>query len=366
MSESRTVGLRVLARTEVLAAVPAPTFAEEERARVVAEWWRSDGLDVRVDEAGNVWGGLRPGTGPAVVICAHLDTVFGESVDHRPRRDGNRLYGPGVGDNSVAVAALSALHDLLPERLAIPVWIVATVGEEGAGNLVGARHVVAHPQAPIGWMIAVEGNYLGRVVHRAVGSVRWRVEFTGPGGHAWERADAPSAVHAMGALIATLAPLSAPESVNGRRTVNVGRAGGGEAINARARSAWCEVDVRSVDADVLARLEEEVASAARAAAPGVAVELHEFGRRPAGVVGDDHPLVQSAVRALQRAGLRAKLGAASTDANAAYAAGIPAVAVGITTGEGEHTLGEWIDLDPIGEGVTVLANTVIGLSAVGA
>ena len=45
-------------------------------------------------------------------------------------------------------------------------------------------------------MIAIEGNYLGRVVNTGVGSVRWRVRYTGPGGHAWERADAPSAVHA--------------------------------------------------------------------------------------------------------------------------------------------------------------------------
>ena len=194
----------------------------------------------------------------------------------------------------------------------------------------------------------MEGNYLGRVVHRAVGSVRWRVEFAGPGGHAWERADAPSAAHAMGSLIATLAPLSAPESVNGRRTVNVGRAGGGEAINA-APVGMCEVDVRSVDADVLARLEEEVESAARAAVVGVAVsstssDADRPGRLPT-ITRWCNP------RCGRCSGpAAAQLGAASTDANAAYAAGIPAVAVGITTGEGEHTLGEWIDVEPIGRG----------------
>jgi acetylornithine deacetylase/succinyl-diaminopimelate desuccinylase-like protein len=146
--------------------------------------------------------------------------------------------------------------------------------------------------------------------------------------------------------------------------VNVGRVGGGEAINARARSAWCEVDVRSADADVLAQLEVEVVSAVRAAVPGVTVELHEFGRRPAGAVADDHPLVEAAVQALHRAGWQAELGAASTDANAAYAVGIPAVSVGVTTGSGEHTLGEWIDVEPIEEGVKVLADTIVELSTV--
>jgi hypothetical protein len=149
----------VLERTESLAAVPAPTFAEERWARLVGEWWREDGLEVRVDEAGNVWGMLRPGAGHGVVVCAHLDTVFDESVDHRPLRDGGRLYGPGVGDDTVAVAALSALDRLLPAKVGAPVWIVATVAKEGLGDLAGTRHAVARPPGPIGWMIAVEvGN----------------------------------------------------------------------------------------------------------------------------------------------------------------------------------------------------------------
>jgi len=108
-----------------------------------------------------------------------------------------RLCGPSVADDSVGVAALSAVATLLAAPSSTgPVWLVATVGEEGMGNLAGIRHALAHPPAPVAAVIAVEGNYLGRVVITGVGSVRLRVRYAGPGGHAWGAAEAPSAVHA--------------------------------------------------------------------------------------------------------------------------------------------------------------------------
>ena len=186
----------VLRRTAELAVIPAPTGEEAERAALVSNWWRGDGWSgAQIDGAGNVWAQVRSGPGPAVVLCAHLDTVFGRDVDHRVRIEGDRLYGPGVGDNAVAVAALSAVGQLVAENVSSgsPVWILATVAEEGLGNLAGVRWALDHPIADLGAMVALEGNYLGRIGATAVGSVRWRVEIEGPGGHAWEAAATPSA-----------------------------------------------------------------------------------------------------------------------------------------------------------------------------
>mgnify|MGYP006137638239 CR=1 FL=1 len=52
------------------------------------------------DAAGNVLG-LRPGStgdadGRAVVVCAHLDTVFPAGTPLTVRREGPRLVGPGI------------------------------------------------------------------------------------------------------------------------------------------------------------------------------------------------------------------------------------------------------------------------------
>src|SRR6202034_4025147 len=135
---------------------------------------------------------------PAVLLCAHLDTVFGPEITHAVVRHGGRLSGPGVGDNTVAVCALSALDALLPGDLRHPVWIVATTGEEGLGNLAGVRGLLDDPPGPVRALIALEGNYLGRVNVTGVGSTRWRVTVTGPGGHAREEARVPGPGRARG------------------------------------------------------------------------------------------------------------------------------------------------------------------------
>jgi tripeptide aminopeptidase len=347
----------VLARTIALAEIPAPTGGEGARATLVASWWERDGWhDVHTDATGNVWARVRDGEGPAVMLCAHLDTVFAADVPHDTKVEGDRLLGPSVGDDSVAVAALSAAACLLVATPGPPVWLLATVGEEGLGDLVGVRGALASPPAPVGALIAVEGNYFGRVSSVGVGSLRWRVTVRGPGGHAWEASSAPSAVHAMASMIADLARLH----VAGARTAaNAGRVGGGEAINARARVAWFDLDLRADDPSALAELERLAREAIRRyAVDGIGTDLEELGRRPSGSLVATHPLVVAAADALRDAGVVPDFVATSTDANAAHAASIPAIAVGITRGGGEHTPQEWIDIPPIADGVAVLAATV--------
>lgn len=345
----------VLRRTVELAGIPAPTGAEGNRASVVRRWWDDDGWPASIDEAGNVWGQAAGGPGPALLVAAHLDTVFPADLPHEIVATPGRLTGPSVGDDSIGVAALSTVARLaLPA--AGPVWLVATVGEEGMGNLAGIRHALAHAPQPVCAVIAVEGNYLGRVVITGVGSIRWRVRYRGPGGHAWERSGAPSAVHAAAGAAAHIAGLTVPGA---RYSVNIGGIGGGEAINARARDAWFEADLRADTAAALAQLADEAASIITAAAgPGLAVEVAELGRRPAGGVATTSPLAKAATGALARAGLGCEFSAASTDANAAYETGVAAVALGVTRGEGEHTPGEWIETAPVAAGLAVLADTI--------
>ncbi len=402
------LGEAVLRRTVELAEIPAPTGQEGARRERVRSWWQQDRWDdVRADEVGNLWARVRPGWRPGVVLAAHLDTVFDETVDHRVRRDGGRLRGPGVGDDSVGVAALSAIGRLLAGAGGTtPVWLVATVGEEGLGNLRGISEVIRQDLVPLAAVVAIEGNYLGRVATVGVGSVRWRVTVSGPGGHAWEQAAAPSAVHAAAAMVAALGRLpgddpagaghaaspgsggtpgdatagsatpggatpggatpgaghaaSAGATAGGAITsVNVGLFTGGEAVNARARRAVFHVDLRATGSAALADLEDRARRIIGADGGGVVTaEIEEVGRRPAGELAPTHPLALAAAGALRAAGLPASFTAASTDANAAHAAGVPAVAIGVTTGAGEHTPDEWIDTAPLATGIACAADTI--------
>ena len=344
----------VVRRTIELAEVAAPTGEEATRAALVRSWWERDGLDhVHTDAIGNVWANVRSGEGPVVILCAHLDTVFGRDIPHAIRVDGDTLVGPGVGDDSVGVASLSAAGRALADG-ALPVWVLATVGEEGLGNLRGAHAALDAPPAPVAAFVAVEGNYLGRVSTVGVGSTRRRLHVRGPGGHAWEAADTPSAVHAVAAIAAEVAAL--PRAAG--TAVNVGRIGGGSGINVRARHAWLEVDIRADDPEVLVELTSRVEGCFAPTDPRLDIEIEALGDRPAGRLAPGHPLARAAEAALADLNIPCSSPATSTDANAAHARGIPAIAVGVTKGSGEHTVTEWIETRPIEHGVRALARTV--------
>ncbi len=349
---------RVLARTLEICQIPAPPLDEGDRAELVTTWWRQDGLrEVQLDHAGNVWALLRPGTGSGLAVAAHLDTVFPRTVAHGTTRAGSRLIGPGVGDNSVAVAALSTLDMLLPGDLPGPLWLIGTVGEEGLGNLHGIRAALQDPARKVAGVIALEGNYLGRVNTVGIGSHRIRVVLTGRGGHAWEDADVPSVVHVGGHLVAALDTMPRPP---GRSAVNVGTLDGGESINARARHLTLTLDLRAEDQPALDELVATTQGMINQAVADTGVEhrIEVIGSRPAGRIDPSHPLVEVSVQALAKCGISAQLTAASTDANAAYASGIPAVTLGITTGELTHTESEWIEIEPISNGLRALAETI--------
>jgi acetylornithine deacetylase/succinyl-diaminopimelate desuccinylase-like protein len=344
----------VVRRTIALSEVPAPTGGEGDRAELVRSWWEADGHgDVRLDTVGNVWARARAGDGPALLLCAHLDTVFAADVPHAVRTHDGALHGPSVGDDSVGVAALSATASLLGDG-SMPVWLLSTVGEEGLGNLRGAISALEDPPAEVGAFVAIEGNYLGRVSTTGVGSCRRRVTVRGPGGHAWEAADSPSAIHRAAELVVRI------ESIPRARgtSVNIGRIGGGEGINMRAREAWFEVDLRADDPGALDTLTGSLEALLAAVEEPLRVEQEVLGDRPAGRLDPGHPLVGAAVEALASVQIEATSPSTSTDANAAHARGIPAVALGVTTGSGEHTPHEWIAVGPIERGLRALAGTV--------
>ena len=334
----------------------APPFQEALRSDLVASLWQACGLKVDVDELGDVVAELPGGEGPHVYLVAHLDTVFPAATDVRVRTlaDG-RLAAPGVSDNSAALAVLSVLaEEVMAGRIdkRPRLTLVASVGEEGLGDLRGARRVVADHAEAIDIWLAVDGG-LGQVVTGAVGSRRLRATFRAKGGHAWGDRGAPSAIHALGDAVHAITRLEVPSDP--ASSLNVGEVRGGTAVNAIAEEASLLLDVRSVSPDTLAlllgRIEQRLLSVARR--HGVGVELEVVGDRPAGRSADD-ALIELARASLLELGLSAKLAPSSTDASAAVPLGIPALAVGVARGGDAHRLSEWLDPTSMLQGLELL------------
>ncbi len=343
---------------------PAPTFDEGARAVLVEELLRASGAAPRRDAAGNVLAWLPGGHGPTVALVAHLDTVFASDVDVRVREANERCWkAPGIGDNSASVAQLLHLaaqagQGALTDRPRLLLGF--TVGEEGLGDLRGARRLVADVGADLDAFVAVDGH-MGSVVDAGVGSRRLRASFAARGGHSWGDYPAPSAVHALGDAVHALTRIPVPGAP--RSSLNVGQVGGGSAVNAIAASSWLMLDLRSLDRATLDALRAEADKRLRSVARRHRVELvvEAVGDRPAGR-SDDGWLASTAGDVLRAHGLESRLAASSTDANAAMAAGIPAVCLGVYDGGHAHRLDEWLDPTSLAIGASVLRDLLARLA----
>jgi acetylornithine deacetylase/succinyl-diaminopimelate desuccinylase-like protein len=307
------------------------------------------GAPAAIDAVGNVIARLG-GDGPPTVFAAHLDTVFAADTEIAFAHDGDRLAAPGIGDNSLGVAALLHLARHLRGRaLRHPVALVATVGEEGLGDLRGAKALLE--ALPVRAFVAVEGSMIETLTVAAVGSLRLRVTVRGPGGHSWADRGAPSAIHG---LVAMLRDALSVVPAGPQQSFNVGTITGGTAINAIADSASADLDLRAGDEAVLRAMADAVRGVLQA--EGLTVDVEPLGHRPGGALDPADPLLAQARRARAHAGLPpAREEASSTDANAAHGRGIPAITVGITTGGNAHRLDEYVDLAPIAGGLRALA-----------
>ena len=308
-----------------------------------------------MDSLGNVFARL-PGKqkkAKPLIISAHLDTVFPNSINLQAKKEAGRIVAPGIGDNSLGVAALFGILWSLRERnieLAHDVWFVANVGEEGLGDLRGMRGVVERFDKNVIGYLVLEGLALGHIYHRAIGVRRYRVTAKTAGGHSWSDYGQPSAVHELAALVTQLTAIRLPREP--RTTMNVGTFGGGTGINVLASEAKFDLDLRSEDPASLSKLVHQVEELFRFAdRDGVKVLAEIIGQRPAGEISAEHPIVKLAVNCMHEQGLSGVLTAGSTDANIPLSRGIPAVVMGITTGGGAHTTHEYIDLDPIEKGM---------------
>ncbi len=350
-----------------LVGIPAPTHHEQARAEWLATRFREVGLNqIETDAVGNVSGFLpaaklpEESSGPVVLLSAHLDTVFPAGTQIAPALDGDRIQAPGACDNAAGVAGMLAIVRALNEagvELAAPLVVLGNVGEEGEGDLRGVRHVYENGALAgrIAAHIVLDGPGADGAVTQALGSRRYQVTVTGPGGHSFSDAGTPNPIAALATALAALAETAVPEDP--RTTLNLGTISGGISVNSIPESVRATVDFRSTDAEQLVLLEVALHRAVEDAVEywnAKAGNVHgrargqlefaitKIGDRPAAKLPDESPLL-AALRAVDRhLGLRTDLRLGSTDANLPLSIGIPALSMG-AGGEGgaAHTLQEW-------------------------
>lgn len=354
---------RIVAETIQLTEIPAPPFKEAARGQAYMAMLKAAGLaDVEMDAEGNVMG-LRRGTGPAggpvVVLAAHLDTVFPEGTDVKVRREGTKLYAPGIGDDTHSLAVvLGYIRALDAARIKTKrdILFVGNVGEEGPGDLRGTRFLFAKGKYKdrIAAFFSMDGVSAERITYGAVGSRRYRVTFRGPGGHSYGAFGLVNPMAAMGTTVVEMNKIETPTEP--KTTYMTSVVGGGTSVNSIPDAIWLEVDMRSESKEEIAKLDgqflrivsdavdkENLDRSTRAGA--VKAEVKLIGERPTGATRQDAEIVQLTAAAAKAAGYAPILGSGSTDSNIPISLGVPAVTIG-SGGEGgrAHSIEEWIDV----------------------
>src|SRR5690349_8821079 len=343
-----------------ICSIPASPFGEQVRAEYLSRKFSELGLtEVEIDEEGNCLGLLQGSSrSPLIVVSAHLDTVFPVNTNFAVVRRADKLFAPGIADDGCGLVALLALAQAIQaERIPLEgsILFVGTVGEEGEGNLRGVRHLFTKGRwaKDIDAFLSFDGPGMDRITNRALGSRRYRVEVSGPGGHSWGDFGLPNPVHAIGRAISRLAAYPAPKEP--RTTFNVGRIEGGRSVNAIPSHAAMEVDLRSAAEAELQRLDAFFRKAMRDAVdeenvkrrvgdPLLKLNVDLIGDRPTGETPADSPLVELAIEATKMLGVEPRLDQSSTDSNLPISLGIPAITLGAGGSSAfSHSLDEWYD-----------------------
>ena len=368
---------RIIAENIALSEVPAPPFKEAAKAKAFYDLFSKLGLsDVTIDQEGNVTGIRKgKGNGPLLAVASHLDTVFPEGTDVKVKRDGDILRGPGIGDNSRGLAVMLGLVRALEAAKVetdSDILFVASVGEEGLGDLRGMKHLFLKGpwKDKIRTFIAMDGLGLSNVMTTALGSKRYKLTFTGPGGHSYRAFGLVNPMYAMGQFMVEFAKTQVPELT----TYNIGVIGGGTSVNSIPSEGSMEVDIRSVSPPEVEKVSQRMETLARAAvdaenttrstkAGKIELKVELVGDRPAGstvnpffgarlpgaaaapeTAARNSRLAAWAWQALIMQGVKPVLDTSSTDANIAMNLGIPAITIASGSGDRMHALDEWMDV----------------------
>jgi len=339
--------------------IPSPPWGEGARSEWLAQRFTAIGLsDVHRDELGNVLG-IRPGVDPSapfIALSAHIDTVFPAGTPTHVRRDGGKLYGPGISDNSSGIVALLALANAIQAvglANTAPILFIGDVGEEGEGDLRGMRHIYKDPRwsATIASLVVLDGAGSDTIIAEGLGSRRYEIIVRGQGGHSWSDFGVANPIVALARIIDRFTRTPVP--VSPKTTYNIGIIHGGTSVNSIPESATMRVDTRSASVDELDRLERALHEAVDHVIPEITgrkkqelltAEVRVIGNRPAADLPSESQLLK-AIRAVDaQLGNTARIQRASTDANIPLSLGREAIAIGAGgSGGGAHTIHEWYD-----------------------
>lgn len=344
-----------------LCGIPAPSHFEHERAAWCKKWLDENcGKGAYVDGALNVIYPINcEGKDSLTVMVAHTDTVFPDREPMPFREDGEKMYSPGVGDDTASVAVLLLTAKFFAENNIVPekgIMFVCNSCEEGLGDLKGTKGLFKDFAGRIGRFIAFDSN-LDVIADRCVGSHRYEVEVLTQGGHSFGAFGNENAIAALSKMVAEIYKLEVPKKEGTKTTYNVGTIEGGTSVNTIAQNAKMLCEYRSDDVQCMRFMQKEFQRIFQEAQTDkVQVNVTMVGDRPCGDIEEEKitklkdiamPIIEDVI------GRQVRCESSSTDCNIPLSLGVPALCVGVNIHGGVHTREEWLDKTSLTPGLEI-------------
>lgn len=345
---------------------PAPTFREERRRDFLLSRFAEFQLqNCSYDEAGNALAILPGKKGDRnIMIAAHMDSIYDESADHNISIQPNYAKGISIGDNTLGVAALVTLPVIL-EKLGIQLdsdlILMGSSRSLGKGDIAGIRFFLKNTVLPINHGLVLEGVRLGRLSYNSIGMLRCEISCTVPEEYDWTRFGTIGAIITLNEVIDKILEIPLPRRP--RTSIVLGAVDGGKSFDTIATSATLKFEIRSESRDLVKDLRRQISNicAAVGSHTGADVELKIYAERRPGGIEFDHPMSENARRIMEELDIKPRISPSTSELSAFIAKSIPALTIGLTTGENMGKPNETIEIKPLYKGLTQLIGLLLAI-----
>ncbi len=355
-SAAKSVKDILLSNLVMLGEVPAPTFSERPRVEVVQQLLSSSGLhNCSLDDMDNGVAVLPGSEGKKnLLLVAHADTMFSEKVDHTISLYTNEATGPGVADNSLGVALLATLPQLLEElnmELRDNLMLLTPTRGLGRGNLEGLRFFLKHNKKPLSAGICVEGAQLGRLSFSCIGMLRGEVRCSVPEEYDWTKFGATNAIVSLNEVINKILEISLP--TRPRTKIVFGRIEGGTSVNSVPTTANLQFEVRSESARMIETVAQQIDALIMEISSncGADIQWEVLARRKPTGIPFQHPLVTVATEIMKALEVEPRIAPSTSELSVVLGHHIPAVTLGVTQVEKLNKPEESAHIEPMFTGI---------------
>jgi len=365
-SKVRDLQDTILSNLVMISEIPSATFKEQKRMNfLVNRFAEYELLNCSTDEMSNALG-IYPGEvgDHNILVVAHMDSLADEKLDPTIAIQPDIVRGPGVGDNALGLAAMTTLPlilDALDIKLQSNLILMGSARSLGRGNIEGLRFFLENTRVPIEAGVCVEGCKLGRMSISSLGMLRGEITYQIPDEYDWTRFGAGGAIVNINEIITKMLEIPIPKKP--MTSISMGSVRSGSSFNKVATKATLRFEVRSESDEMVEKLKQNISFivAEMASRTGANVNFDILARRKPGGLDFSHPLATSSMEILKKLGVHPRLTPSTSELSAFIDKDIPAVTIGLTSGENMGEPDEFIEIEPIYKGIAQLLGILLAI-----